>query len=280
MKTRFVAFCLTLVFSVGFAAEKIKNEVEVLEEKLNFFSESVLAQVDSLTRQKEIYREINSLLSSSLSIGFVEKNYFMVQNEFLMGKAYQLFDNEEVAIDHNRKLRKGAIVSLAKLHSNIDLIFQHYQESLNYIELALSEGEDDNVLTLYSAVLGNFCTFNDLGFLFKNGRDVVKALERAIEINGSNAKALILFAASKSYPPKLYGGKPRLAIEMMNNLLTSNNCSLDRIDYFDIYTVLGHSYAKEGDYESAELYLRKALEIFPKNVHVNGLMRMVLERDF
>ena len=75
-------------------------------------------------------------------------------------------------------------------------------------------------------------------------------------------------AAGKVYPPPVFGGNPRLGIELMHKALAMGNAERD--DLFNIYSGIGLAYDKLKDSQEARRWLREALDLYPGNLFVRG----------
>ncbi len=105
-------------------------------------------------------------------------------------------------------------------------------------------------------------------FFIANGRKVVRYAAQALELDPSNAAAQIIVAASKVYPPPVFGGDPVVGIQLMQKALAMGTAEQD--DLFNIYSGIGLAYGKLKNREEARCWLEKALELYPGNLFVRG----------
>jgi tetratricopeptide (TPR) repeat protein len=153
----------------------------------------------------------------------------------------------------------------------------HYEEGLAYIERVpecevFSEGWQ-----MRSEHIGQLCLVKGLGFLLANGRKVVGCAAQALELDPANAAAQIIVAASKVYPPALFGGNPAIGIELMQKALAMGTAERD--DLFNIYSGIGLAYGKLKNIEEARCWLEKALELYPGNLFVRGEYKKLVNQD-
>jgi len=144
----------------------------------------------------------------------------------------------------------------------------HYEAGLACIDRILSGEEDSESWRMRSELLGHLCLLKDLVFLLKNGRKVVGYAEKALELNPQNAKAQIIIASSKVYPPSVFGGNPQIGLELMRKALAIGTSERD--DLFNIYSGIGLAYSKLRSKEQAKRWLEKALELYPGNSFVRA----------
>ena len=144
----------------------------------------------------------------------------------------------------------------------------HYEKGLAYIERVPECDVFSEGWRMRSEHIGQLCLVKGLGFLLANGRKVVGCAAQALELDPANAAAQIIVAASKVYPPALFGGNPAIGIELMQKALAMGTAERD--DLFNIYSGIGLAYGKLKNSEEARCWLEKALELYPGNLFVRG----------
>ena len=151
----------------------------------------------------------------------------------------------------------------------------HYEEGIACLERVpeckfFSEG-----WRMKSEHIGQLCLVKGLGFLLANGRKVVGYAAQAMELDPKNAGAQIIVAASKVYPPLIFGGNPRTGIELMQKALAMGTAAQD--DLFNIYSGIGMAFSKLRKTEEARGWFVKALELYPGNAFVRSELEKVGE---
>lgn len=256
------------VFALGDARAKTEEFVDI-----------VYSQVFGSDAAVLIYEANVLRVEQDDSLDEFEKNYLMAQNLFLIGKVYQLFKDPETVVEHNRAMRKGTTLGLKKFYTDIDLIIGYYERALDLLNANIKARTNDEDYCLKSAVLGELCLIKNMFFIIANGPSIGKLADKALEINPDNVTAKIINAAAMAYPTKTWGGRPEGATEILLPMLDEDLSKYRKSDLFDIYTGLGYSYARIGDYEKADLYMAKALRIFPKNNYALGINQIIKGRE-
>jgi tetratricopeptide (TPR) repeat protein len=95
---------------------------------------------------------------------------------------------------------------------------------------------------------------------------VMSYAEKAIALDPRNAAARIIVAASKVYPPPVFGGNPGRGIELMREALALGTAEKD--DLFNIYSGIGIAYSKMDDKAAARPWMDKALALYPGNEYI------------
>ena len=142
----------------------------------------------------------------------------------------------------------------------------HCERGLALIEEAMAEGSFSEGWRMKSELLGQLCLVKGLGFVIANGLKARNYAEEALRIDPGNAAAQIFVASSRIYPPALFGGNPRLGIELLQKAIALGPAERD--DLFNIYSGLGMAHQKLRDFADARSWFAKALELFPGNAFV------------
>ena len=224
----------------------------------------------------KLYNEVKPTLQSS---------YDKALLDYYMARAYQSFDSVDVAINHNKSMRKGRFVSLFDFYSARKEAIKFYEMALATIEGQLASYSKKSNLTnsysdlvaLKSDCISQLCLLKSLSYTVGNGLSVARLAKEALSINDKNIRAKMLIASSKIYPPKIYGGDPNGGIELLNQI--SSDVKNDE-DLFNLYSGYGYCYARLENKEKALSYIQKALDIYPTNVFVCALKKMVEEDSF
>jgi tetratricopeptide (TPR) repeat protein len=144
----------------------------------------------------------------------------------------------------------------------------HFERGLALSEEAQEEAPCSEGWRWMSENIGQLCLVKDLGFLIANGLKTVRYAEKALALDPRNAAAQIIVASSKVYPPPIFGGDPRLGVELMQRALDMG--ATERDDLFNIYSGIGLAYGKLKNPEDARQWLLKALELYPANRYIQG----------
>ena len=93
--------------------------------------------------------------------------------------------------------------------------------------------------------------------------DITKLAEKALEIDPDHVIALLVLAQRRARPPKLFGGDVKKAIEIL--LKVNNIHEMETGERFTTLYNLAMAYEKDKNRKMAEMYLERALKIYPGN---------------
>jgi tetratricopeptide (TPR) repeat protein len=144
----------------------------------------------------------------------------------------------------------------------------HYERSLAFAEAALEQGASSDAWRLRSESLGHLCLMKGLGFLLSNGRKAIGFAKKALQLDPKNAGARIIVAASKIYPPPVFGGDPAEGIQLMKQVFVAGTAERDEL--FNICSGIGLAYEKLKNRQAAREWLLRALQLYPGNLFVRG----------
>jgi tetratricopeptide (TPR) repeat protein len=137
----------------------------------------------------------------------------------------------------------------------------HYEQGLVPLEELRVKGDSSEAWRMTSECISQLCLLKGLAFVMTNGPKVVSYARKALELDSRNAAAAIIVAASKVYPPALFGGDPKTGIALMQKALAMGTAERD--DLFNIYSGIGIAFGKLGNSAEARAWLGQALELYP-----------------
>ncbi|OQB97155.1 MAG: Tetratricopeptide repeat protein [Spirochaetes bacterium ADurb.Bin110] len=138
------------------------------------------------------------------------------------------------------------------------------------------EGETPTALVTLAEPLGELSILKDLGFLIKNGPKVGQYASKALELDPKNIKALILKASALAYPPPIWGGDYKKALEMYASVLSIAKNGLPKDVLFDLRVGIATAYSNLNLSENAAWWFDAALEIYPKNPYAKSELEKLL----
>ena len=152
-----------------------------------------------------------------------------------------------------------------------------YEAALAQARAALAAGETATRLVALMKPLSELCLLKDMAFLVTNGPKVNQYARRALALDPGCAAAAITIAASKAYPPAIFGGNPKEAIAEMEALLAAraNGAGLAKDDLFDLRMCVATAQEKLGRKAEAADWYRLALELYPGNAYARGQLGKV-----
>jgi len=152
-----------------------------------------------------------------------------------------------------------------KEHGDKKSAVLHFEAALEYAKKSMPAGETAEGLMAMTRALSELCLLKDMAFLISNGPKISQYTKKILSLDPSHVGALITSAASKAYPPPIFGGNPRQAIAELTALLKAKPEGFARDDLFDIRACLGTAYEKLGQKSDAVFWFSKAQELYPNN---------------
>lgn len=150
----------------------------------------------------------------------------------------------------------------------------HYEEAIVQARAALAAGETAARLIALMKPLSELCLLKDMAFLVVNGPKVGQYARRALSLEPGYPSALIAIAASKAYPPAIFGGNPKEALEEMEALLARQpGAGLAKDELFDLRMCAGTACEKLGRKAEAAAWFRQALALYPNNTYAREQLK-------
>jgi tetratricopeptide (TPR) repeat protein len=131
--------------------------------------------------------------------------------------------------------------------------------------LAAAENPPVPGLLAKAKALSELAILKDVVFLVANGPKVPALAKKILELDPSNPGALLITASSKAYPPRVFGGDPREAIRLIDEMMATRQESFTKDELFDLRVCMGTAYEKSGDKDRALEWFSAALELYPHN---------------
>ncbi len=154
----------------------------------------------------------------------------------------------------------------------------HYEEAIVQARAALAVGETAARLIALMKPLSELCLLKDMAFLVVNGPKIGQYAKRALVLEPGYPAAVIAIAASKAYPPAIFGGNPKEALAEMEALSANgaglaNGTGLAKDELFDLRMCAGTACEKLGRKAEAAAWFRKALELYPGNTYAREQLK-------
>ncbi len=151
---------------------------------------------------------------------------------------------------------------------NLDVATRHYESSLGWARALLELGPDSDGHRIKAEAVSQMCLTRGAAYLLAHGRSVLRCAAEAIALDERNGGARIIIAASKIYPPPVFGGDPRRGMDLLKLCLAMPDIEKD--DLFNIYCGMGVACAKLRQPEEAARWFELARGLYPGNRFVAG----------
>lgn len=145
----------------------------------------------------------------------------------------------------------------------------HFEAAIEYATLSMKSGEHPAGLMALTKPLSELCLLKDMGFLIANGPKISQNAKKILTMEPGHAGATITLSAAKAYPPAIFGGRPKEAIEELNAFLAAQGsglvAKLAKDELFDVRMCIGIAAAKLNRKAEAQAWFSAALELYPRN---------------
>jgi len=135
--------------------------------------------------------------------------------------------------------------------------------SLSLAEEVRAAGETSRILYYLSSGGFLLASLDGIGAIISRADELNRILDRALALDPSDGQIIYQKASGLAYPPRLFGGDPAWAIDMVSPFLERGD--LSRPVLFDLLTVYSYSKSKLGKYEEAVRGADRALALYPGN---------------
>ncbi len=185
------------------------------------------------------------------------------------GSLLKNIDGQQVAAE-DRALLEARIAYLVGRswndHKNKKKALSWFERAVDAAHTLISlVGETPTALVALAEPLGELSLLKDLGFLISNGPKVGQYANKALDIEPKNIKAWLLKASALAYPPTIWGGNYKKALETYAAVLPLSQSGLPKDVLFDIRVGIATAYANLKLPEHAAWWFRAALELYPQN---------------
>lgn len=151
-------------------------------------------------------------------------------------------------------------------HKNKKQAVPWFEQAVTAARSAIdNSGETPASLIMLAEPLGELSILKDLGFLLANGPKIGQYANKVLESDPHNIKALLLKASALAYPPPIWGGNYKKALEMYSGIVPLCEKGVQRDVLFDLRVGIATAYANLGLSEHAAWWFRAALMLYPKN---------------
>lgn len=150
-----------------------------------------------------------------------------------------------------------------------------FETAVEYARASMKSGEHPGGLMALTKPLSELCLLKGMGFLVANGPQISRNARKILAMEPGHPGAMIVLASAKAYPPPIFGGNPKEAIEEMTALIGARSGGFEKDDLFDIRMCMGTASSKLGRKEDARLWFEAALALYPSNAYARGELAKV-----
>ncbi len=157
-------------------------------------------------------------------------------------------------------------------HKNKKTAIPWYEQAIASAQALIKlEGETPRALIAYAEPLGELSILKDVAFLVLNGPKVGQSAAKVLMSDPDNVRALLLQASALAYPPPIWGGNYKKALESYAHILNSApSTGLPADVLFDIRVGIATAYLNLKYSDNARWWLNAARELYPNNLYANA----------
>jgi tetratricopeptide (TPR) repeat protein len=149
---------------------------------------------------------------------------------------------------------------------------QQYEQGIRWANAALKEAETSEGYQMLAEHISQSCAVRPVSYALANGGKVETYAKKALELDRRNGAARIMIAARYVYAPAPFHNYKR-GIQMMQDIINQGDLVLEKDDRFNVYSAIGYAYYQQKRHTEAELWLQKALGLYPTNQFVQTLRK-------
>jgi tetratricopeptide (TPR) repeat protein len=193
-------------------------------------------------RPAEVEKTAQSLIGETKTqpLGEIDRHLILARIEYLLARSWNESGDKKKAIPH-------------------------FEAAMDSALLSMESGEHPAGVMALTKPLSELCLLKNMGFLIANGPKISKNAKKTLDMEPGHPGALIILANAKAYPPAIFGGNPREALEEMEALLRSRDEGFEKDDLFDIRTCVATALVKLDREDEARIWFKAALELYPGN---------------
>ncbi len=250
------------------------EEVNSAETIITPFRDAIYNHSLSEAEIRQSYQTTLTEISSS-NLSLSETEHAKALGAYYLGRYYQAVKTREEMAAYAGDLRKGRYLALRKYYTEREAALDAYKEARTAAEsfLELNPGAESH--SLLGEILGQMLFLGSGGQALAIGPKARKQVKTALDMKPDYQKALIQEASRLAYSPPAYGGNPDKARELYRRILRDG--IRDREDEFNIYGGFAMAAFMEKDDAQALSWFREALNLYPGNIFVLGMMDFLQE---
>lgn len=185
---------------------------------------------------------------SSAETLFTGADLFIAQSrlEYIMGRAYSYEGDSD----------KAAL---------------YYDKGEALAKKALDIKETAPALLMYAENISQNCSVKGVGYAISMGTKVQGLAKDVIKMEPKNGAALYMNSCQYIYAPSPFHNYKK-GIKELLALYEDKSNVYEKDDLFNITSAIGYGYMQRKEYEDARVWFNKALEYYPGNKFVKGLL--------
>ena len=146
-----------------------------------------------------------------------------------------------------------------------------FERGMAYAQESLDLAPSPEGWQMLSENLSYLCTVRSTAFVMANGLKVGKYAKNALDLDAGNTAAQYLIAARWVYAPAAFRDLKK-GIQMMHDIHNNYDSRLQKDDRFNVISSIGYGLWQQKKNEEAKNWFVKALEVYPDNKYVKGLL--------
>jgi len=190
----------------------------------------------------EVEKTAQSLIEETKTqpLGEIDRFLILARIEYLLGRSWNEAGDKKKAI-------------------------LHFEAAMDKAQRSMASGEEPAGVMALTKPLSELCLLKNMGFLIANGPKISQNAKKVLAAEPGHPGALSILAGAKAYPPAIFGGNPKEAIEEMETLLKARDEGFEKDELFDIRTCVATALMKLDRKDEARFWFEAALELYPGN---------------
>ena len=137
----------------------------------------------------------------------------------------------------------------------------YFEQMEDFIEDSAGFSSTADGMALHALAITRQMYLKNVFYILDHLKRAFRLTEKALEMDPDNFTALVVLAHLKAKTPKLFGGDIDLALELLDKAMELE--VNENAEKFSLYMTMIVTHSRNKTMSTAELYLEKALEIYP-----------------
>jgi len=235
--------------------------------KLSMLFLLIAILMPSVFCQVDIYSIDNDLLKDYLFLEDATYNFDISYSDFLQKSKELSIKLQNISDSKLIFYWKSKIVNLQGIQAyrqnkkqEADVLFT---ESAKLAESANKIGEFSEGYGMMSEAKTQLMLLRGVLYIIQEGANTEALADKALSLDATNVRALIIKAYGRINAPAIFGGDPKKGIALLNTFISKSD--LSKSEAFLLHYGIALGQIKLGESKSARASILKALEIYPNN---------------
>jgi tetratricopeptide (TPR) repeat protein len=149
---------------------------------------------------------------------------------------------------------------------------EYFDKGAQYAKQAADASNLSDAWLMYAENISQNCSVKPTSYAITNGSKISGLASRVLKMDPANGAALYLSNAQHVYAPAPFNNYKK-GIKNLSEILADSSVRMQKDDEFNIISSIGYAYYQLKNYGEAAAWFTRALEIYPGNEFVAGMLK-------